>query len=98
MNTPAITAPAKVPNGLRLAMASSSEANVVICRVADSAISLAAVPACEIAACPRSTAPPTVFFAESMALRAVSPSVSGDCVAVWTNRTVPVSTAWKRCS
>jgi hypothetical protein len=78
MKTPAITAPAKVPNGLRLVIVSSSEANVVICCVADSAISLATVPACETAACPRSTASPTVSFTDSMVLRAESPRVSDE--------------------
>jgi hypothetical protein len=61
---------------LRLVIASSSEAseaNVVICCVADSAISLAAVPACETAACPRSTASPIVSFRDSMVLRAEYP-------------------------
>src|ERR1700674_2542753 len=76
MRTPAITAPASVPSGLRLVIASSSDANVVTCWEADLAMSPVAAVAWLTAAWPRSTASPTVFFTDSTAPRAVSAIVS----------------------
>ena len=79
MRTPAITALASVPSGLRLVIASRSDANVVTCWEADLAMSLAAAVAWLTAAWPRSTASPTEFFTESTASSAVSVIVALGC-------------------
>jgi hypothetical protein len=63
---PATKAPASMPSGLRLVIASSSEANVVTCCEADLAISPAAALALPTAAWPRSTASPTAVFTVSV--------------------------------
>jgi hypothetical protein len=66
MKSPATKAPASMPSGLRLVIASSSEATVVTCCEADLAMSPAAALALPTAAWPRSTASPTVVFTVSV--------------------------------